>query len=144
MKHRARLTHEFVQYIPDVLREGTLYISIQFATVVHKCCCGCGKEVVTPLSPTDWKLIFDGETISLDPSVGNWSYPCQSHYWITESLVEPAPAWSRAEIETGQARDRIRKGAAHANRAGLSGHLTSAAEGGRPERFWSRFKKWLL
>ena len=66
MKDEIVLKHEFVEFIPEHLPEGTIYVSIRFATASHKCCCGCGKEVVTPLSPTDWKLTFDGETISLD------------------------------------------------------------------------------
>jgi hypothetical protein len=106
---RQSLTHEFVDYIPNELKEGTIYVSIQFATAVHKCSCGCGREVVTPLSPTDWKLIFDGETVSLDPSIGNWSYPCQSHYWIRRNKVIWAPRWSRREVEQGRAQDRLAK-----------------------------------
>ena len=65
-----------------MIEEGKIYVSIAYATAVHKCACGCGKEVVTPLSPTDWKLIFDGKTVSLDPSIGNWGFPCRSHYWV--------------------------------------------------------------
>jgi hypothetical protein len=38
----------------------------------------CGKEVVKPLSPTDWKLIFEGKFISLDLSIGNWSFALQA------------------------------------------------------------------
>ncbi len=71
MKRETALTHEFVEYIPEHLKDGTVYVSIPFATAAHKCCCGCGKEVVTPLTPTDWQLTFDGETISLEPSIGN-------------------------------------------------------------------------
>jgi hypothetical protein len=97
MKHR-RLRHQFVHYVPEVLEEGILYISLEYKTAVHKCCCGCGSEVVTPLSQTDWALRFDGETISLEPSVGNWSLPCQSHYWIDRNLVRPARKWTREEI----------------------------------------------
>jgi hypothetical protein len=105
MKPSVRINHQFVDAIPTDLAVGTLYISIQYATVVHKCFCGCGNEIVTPLSPTDWKLIFDGETISLDPSIGNWSLECKSHYWIEGSVVKWAPGWSREEIEEGRARD---------------------------------------
>jgi hypothetical protein len=36
----------------------------------------------SPLSPTDWKLTFDGVSVSLHPSDGNWSFPCRSHYRI--------------------------------------------------------------
>lgn len=106
-KKQAALAHEFVDYIPDVLQEGTLYISIKFATALHKCCCGCGHEVVTPLSPRDWKLIFDGETVSLDPSIGNWSFPCQSHYWIRRNKVVWARRWSKREIDGDRAQERI-------------------------------------
>ena len=76
------ISHEFVDVIPGHLDEGILYICIPYTTAVHKCFCGCGHEVVTPLAPRQWSLIFDGETISLTPSIGNWSFPCRSHYWI--------------------------------------------------------------
>jgi hypothetical protein len=101
--------YEFVEFIPDQLAEGTVYVSIAYATVVHSCASGCGKEVVTPLGPTDWQLIFDGESISLTPSIGNWSFPCQSHYWIRRNKVIWAPRWSRTQIERGRARDRAMK-----------------------------------
>lgn len=140
MRQGKTLTHEFVEFIPDVLKDGTLYVSMQYATVVHKCCCGCGKEVVTPLSPTDWNLIFDGRTISLDPSIGNWSFECQSHYWIRNNRVRWAAQWSPEEIALVRARDRIAKkryfGAADA--ATDSGKKTD----GKTERgFWRRLRK---
>jgi hypothetical protein len=89
-RHKV-LVHQFVEFIPHELKEGTLYVCMGLATVVHKCCCGCGNEVVTPLSPSDWKLIFDGETITLHPSIGNWGFKCRSHYWIRDSRVRWAP-----------------------------------------------------
>jgi Family of unknown function (DUF6527) len=85
------LTFLFVESIPTELDDATIYISIPYATAMHKCCCGCNNIVVTPLSPTDWKLIFDGDTVSLDPSIGNWTYPCKSHYWIKRNRVHWAP-----------------------------------------------------
>jgi hypothetical protein len=109
VSRRTQLAHQFVEYIPQELSDGTIYVSIPFATVVHKCCCGCGSEVVTPLSPTDWQLTFDGETISIDPSIGNWSFACQSHYWIRRNRVNCAPRWSKREIEMGRANDRLAK-----------------------------------
>ena len=63
-----RLEHEFVDHIPDDLMDGRLYVSIRFGTVVHLCACGCGEEVVTPLGPSEWKIVFDGVSISLEPS----------------------------------------------------------------------------
>ncbi|MBI2219981.1 MAG: hypothetical protein HYU53_02090 [Acidobacteria bacterium] len=106
MKRQLTLKHQFVEYIPDAPEDGTIYVSIPFATAIHKCCCGCGNQVVTPLSPTDWKLVFDGVSVSLDPSIGNWSFPCQSHYWIKRNTVTWAPRWSSKEIEQGRAKDR--------------------------------------
>ena len=71
------------------LKEQTIYISIRFATVSHLCVCGCGNKVVTPLRPTDWKLIFDGKTkFSLDLSIGNWSSACESHYYVQNNRVK--------------------------------------------------------
>jgi Family of unknown function (DUF6527) len=92
------MKYKFLEIIPDKIDNGTLYISLKYNTVVHKCCCGCGREVVTPLSPKDWKLIFDGESISLYPSIGNWNYPCKSHYWITENKIRWAKQLSTNQI----------------------------------------------
>ena len=50
-----RLRHKFVDYIPQQLDDGVLYVSIGFGTVVHRCACGCGEEVVTPLGPAEWR-----------------------------------------------------------------------------------------
>ena len=61
------LEHRFVKHVPDSLEPGVLYVSIEYATATHSCCCGCGEEVVTPFSPTDWKMTFDGETVSVWP-----------------------------------------------------------------------------
>ena len=106
LKPPKTLAHEFVEFIPDVIEEGKLYVSMEYATTVHKCACGCGKEVVTPLSPTDWKLIFDGKTVSLEPSVGNWGFPCRSHYWVRNNRAVWAEDWSRARVNANRARDR--------------------------------------
>ena len=69
MKQEIALKHEFVEFIPGELKEGMIYVSIRFGTASHLCVCGCGNKVVTPIRPTDWKLIFDGKTISLDYSI---------------------------------------------------------------------------
>jgi hypothetical protein len=107
MKPEIVLAFEFVEFIPDELEERTLYISIPYCTAVHKCFCRCGREVVTPLSPTAWQLIFDCKTVSLYPSIGSWSLPCQSHYFITKSTVVWAPKWSDKRIAKGREREAI-------------------------------------
>lgn len=103
------LRHEFVEFIPSELIPSVLYVSIPYATAAHKCCCGCGQKVVTPLTPTDWTLTFDGESVSLSPSIGNWSFPCQSHYWIRNNKVRWAARLAREQIDAGRQRDRLAK-----------------------------------
>ena len=103
------LTPRFVESIPEELEVGVLYVSMTFATAMHLCACGCGREVVTPLSPTDWQLWFDGEHLTLDPSVGNWSFPCRSHYWIRENGIRWAPSMSEMAVRDLRALDRARK-----------------------------------
>jgi hypothetical protein len=109
MRPPLALKHAFVDSAPDVLEDGVVYVSIRYRSVMHKCCCGCGSEVVTPLGPTDWMLIFDGVSVSLDPSVGNWSLPCRSHYWIRNNRAFWAGAWSEEQVAAGRARDRLVK-----------------------------------
>ena len=99
------ILHKFVEFIPDVLEDGILYISIEYCTAIHKCVCGCGKEVVTPISPTDWQLTFDGKSVSLSPSIGNWNFECKSHYWIINNRVKFARKWKEWEIDTGRNND---------------------------------------
>jgi hypothetical protein len=148
MKPDIVLTHEFVEYVPDVLKERTLYVSIPFTTVVHKCCCGCGREVVTPLSPTDWSLTFDGKSLSLHPSIGNWSLPCRSHYWIKQNRVKWAPPWSRAQIDAGRAQEALAKKEYFDSIGEPSAQeptATVGSEEGRPkESLWRKLTKWLF
>lgn len=103
---RQTIKHEFVEFVPETLEDGTVYVSVPYATVVHLCCCGCEEKIITPISPAAWKLIYDGETISLHPSIGNWSYPCKSHYWIRRNQVEWASRLTAKQIAAGRARDR--------------------------------------
>ena len=111
----TRFTHVFVQSVPERLDEGVLYVSLPFTTALHLCACGCGSEVVTPLSPRSWSMTFDGESVSLRPSIGNWNFPCRSHYWIgSEGLVRWARTWSTEEVKrarAGEAIDRVQRGA---------------------------------
>src|SRR5260370_32009188 len=73
MKQEIVLKHEFVEFIPDELEQGTIYVSIRFATASHLCCCGCRSKVGTPLRPSASQPLFDRTTLSLDPSIGNSS-----------------------------------------------------------------------
>ena len=81
--------HSFVDSIPSTLQEGIIYVSLKHKIVAHLCACGCGHRIDTPLDPEEWKLTYDGETISLWPSIGNWDLPCRSHYFITNNKAIP-------------------------------------------------------
>lgn len=105
MARLYQITHQFVEHMPATLQDGVVYISIGFGTVVHKCCCGCGDKVVTPLTPVDWTLAYNGQTISLTPSIGRWGALCQSHYWIRNGRVEWSSQWSRRRIQSLKQRE---------------------------------------
>jgi hypothetical protein len=152
MNNEIVLRHEFVECIPEDedIREGTIYISIRFATATHLCCCGCGNKVVTPIRPTDWKLIFDGKTISLEPSIGNWSFACRSHSFIRHNKVKWARQWSEEQIAMGRQHDSLAKGeyygtstaAANAADSDLKVSDPASAEQKPAQSIWQRLKKW--
>jgi hypothetical protein len=147
MKPEIVLAHEFVEYIPEEVREGTLYISMEYGTAVHKCCCGCGREVVTPLSPTGWQLTFDGKSVSLYPSIGSWSLPCQSHYFITKNKVVWAPKWAKQQIARGRAAEaRAKEEYYAATPAPATEKVTPSAAASamrKPrESLWTKIKRW--
>jgi hypothetical protein len=103
---RDTLRPVFTETFPPTMDAGVLYISIPYRTCGHLCCCGCGHEVVTPLSPAQWSLTYDGESVSLTPSIGNWSLSCRSHYWIRDGRVHWSRRYSAAEIDQNRDRDR--------------------------------------
>lgn len=153
MRHQT-LKHRFVRNVPRELDPGVLYISMDYATAVHSCCCGCGDRVVTPFTPTDWRMTFDGESVSLHPSVGNWNQKCRSHYVIQASRVSEAGAWSASQIEAERRRDKRAKAEHYSQQknaqpgvASLAGSCTSSptteAKAGPSRSMWSRFKAWI-
>ena len=103
------LQYKFVETIPIVLEEGCIYISMKYKTAIHKCVCGCGNDVVTPFTPTDWKITFDGRSITLYPSIGNWNFECKSHYLIVKNEIIHCSRWTPDEIDTGRKKDKKRK-----------------------------------
>ena len=130
------LSHEFVSTIPRELKTGHLYISLRFNTAIHLCCCGCGMKVVTPISPTDWSLSYNGESVSLTPSIGNWSFECKSHYWLRGGKIIWAPQLSDSEIRRGREADKAAKRAFFE-----SGHLEKSGRKHKSSKvggWWSR------
>lgn len=86
---KVAITPVFVETIPDVLEESKLYISEVYKTAIHNCLCGCGEKTITPLSGGKfWNLVkhSDGK-ITLVGSVGNYNFPCKSHYVINNNIA---------------------------------------------------------
>lgn len=145
------MKHKFVEYIPDILEEGVIYISMDYATAAHLCACGCGNEVVTPFSPMDWRMTFNGEAVSLRPSIGNWNFDCRSHYWIKNNRVEWAESWSEKEISDGRISDKHRKEIYYQAEA-ITGDVSSSSDEITTEDtpiriksgFWERIKNWIF
>lgn len=102
----AHFQPEFVDAFPDALETGIFYISLGYDTCAHLCACGCGAEVVTPLSPAQWAFTYDGENITMQPSVGNWALDCGSHYVISRGRVRWVAQFSSDEIARNRVRDR--------------------------------------
>lgn len=101
------LTPRDLDEFPRVLEEGILYISEELELAAHKCCCGCGEDVITPLNPACWRLNRRGGRVSLHPSIGNWKFACLSHYWIRNNRVIPSYGMDDEEIAEVIELDRV-------------------------------------
>lgn len=112
---QARFKHEVVDSIPEKLQSNILYVTVDGDVAGHLCACGCGREVITPLSPTDWSITFDRRGTTLFPSIGNWAFPCRSHYFIQNGTAVWARDMSAKAIERGRHQDRVRKQRYYAN-----------------------------
>lgn len=118
-------TAHFVESFPTPMEPCVLYISTAYSTAGHICPCGCGREVVTKLSPARYQIIFDGE-VSLEPSIAATGLPCKSHYFITRGQVD----WHRKLDVTQTAR------AKSADQRAIEAHRAPAQE---PRlRWWAR------
>ena len=136
-----KLRHQFVDHIPDKLQEGVLYVSTRFGTVVHLCASGCGKEVVTPLGPSEWKITYDGRTVSLEPSIGNWGLSCRSHYWIEKGKIRWARGFSEGEVE--EVRQEARKRRDRYYRMGVAKLPRDIAESSTQSGTWTIIRRLL-
>jgi Family of unknown function (DUF6527) len=121
---------ERVQFVPKTLEIGVLYVADEFDIAIHRCACGCGLKVTTPLGPTEWQLTEKTGLPTLHPSVGNWQLPCRSHYLIIAGKVRWAGQWSETQVTAGRKSEEIRREAYYAARV-------------RDRKWWVRFGKWL-
>lgn len=145
MIRHSRLQHRFVKNIPEKLEPGVLYVSVEYGSAAHSCCCGCGEEVVTPITPTDWKMTYDGESISLWPSIGNWNLRCRSHYIIDRGQVTESIPWTNEQIAAERRRDQAAKARHYGTPLPIE-PTTPKPKPPEPEKAnsrWARFTEWL-
>lgn len=107
--NQVQFKSEVVGSIPEALQANTLYVTTDGDVAGHLCACGCGREVITPLSPTDWSITIGRRGATLFPSIGNWAFPCRSHYFIWDGAIVWARDMSAKAIEQGRRRDKARK-----------------------------------
>jgi len=90
----------FVETIPHLpeMEQGTLYVSMRFATLSHFCPCGCSRLVDVTLDPATRSLTYDGEYVTLRPSIGV-KFPCRSHYAIIRNAIMWYPPISESEVK---------------------------------------------
>lgn len=87
---------KFVKASSDItkIEEGVLYLIPHYNCAMHKCMCGCGEVVITPIDDNSgktlgyWGWTYDGSNASLIPSVGNFQQPCKSHYFLKNGKVQ--------------------------------------------------------
>ena len=84
------LTPEYSDELPQIKKEGVLYISHMYKVAIHLCACGCGKEAVCPLKHNEWTLTEQDGLCTLRPSIGNFNgeNPYHAHYFITNNKIE--------------------------------------------------------
>ena len=76
----------------EEMKEGVIYVSIEYRVSIHKCLCGCGQKTVLILNENGdndgWDLIKNtNDKYSFTPSIGNFQIPCKSHYIITNNVA---------------------------------------------------------
>ena len=123
-------THEFADSLPEAscMDERVLCVCIEYSVAAHLCMCGCGAEVVTPFSPARWTMSFDGRSVSLNPSVGNWGSPCESHYWLKSGDVRWSRHFSKDEVAVVRRKDQADLDAGAASLSGS--HVPTSSDSG--------------
>jgi hypothetical protein len=87
--HELKTVH--VETMPKTLEHGYIYVSLKFELAIHLCACGqCGVQTVTPFrdATSGWTYREENSKVSLSPSIGNWNFPCKSHYYVTDGKIQ--------------------------------------------------------
>ena len=130
------LTPIFVEYIPsdaESLQIGSLYISMKFGMVVHRCPCGCGQLSEFMLDPIRYHLEYDGDAVSFSPSISNSNLRCRSHYWIRANQIQWCSPLDDRSIEKARKRETD---------SAVAYHRTTKANTPRQISLWARLSQW--
>jgi len=86
---KESVTPEYIEFMPEVddMKENTIYISLKFSVTGHRCLCGCGSLTILPINNDGWNMTDNDNKLTFTPSVGNFQYPCKSHYIITKGVA---------------------------------------------------------
>lgn len=83
----------FVEFIPEGIEPGMMYVSKKYSTTSYICPCGCGSLVSIPFKPGPyqsqsffWGYQENDTLVSLEPSVKMTS-GCRAHYFIQQNKV---------------------------------------------------------
>lgn len=77
----------YMDRIPTDIEQGKLYVSRECKVAIHLCACGCGEKVVTPIDEQGWRFSDNKGKASLSPSIGNFEFPCKSHYFVRDGKI---------------------------------------------------------
>ena len=138
-----RIQHQFVDFVPEKLEPGKLYVSLEYNTASHLCACGCGYEVVTILGPADSSITYNGRGVSISTSVGNSNFPCKSHYWIEDNRILWEARMTPRLTALSRERDRAAKAREYgrpeqAIPARQQAPVTPQTRTDRPKPWWRR------
>ena len=131
-KQRYKVTPRFVEQIPPGKREsGVILVCIKYGVMSLACPCGCGLTMDLSIEPHRWRIEWDGEHLSVCPSVSSSGLPCRSHYWIQSNRIE----WCRPISHAAERRkERIED---EARRAVHGGRKATRKKG----NIWRRAKE---
>ena len=102
MSRLLAITPEFVDTVPPAaeMKDGVVYISEKYDVAIHMCACGCRNQTVMPINfigddgkktTYGWDYTWvatDLVSVSFSPSIGNFAFPCKSHYFIRNNKIE--------------------------------------------------------
>lgn len=138
-----RIQHQFVEFIPEKLEAGKLYVSLEYNTANHLCACGCGSEVVTIIGPADSSITYNGRGVSISTSIGNSNFACKSHYWIEDNRILWESRMTPQLTAFSRARDKRAKAREYGER-GVPPPVQSLPPAGdeKSKSWWRRLRAW--